>query len=204
MYIPAVNRETDPAKLFEFIEEHNFGLLVSTVAGEPFATHLPFLLDRSAGPQGCLLGHVATANPHWRDAHGQTVLAVFSGPHAYVSPSWYEADSVVPTWNYVAVHVYGTLRLIDEPEALTQLLHELVNKHEAALPRPWQFDDTSDYSRKLMKAITGFRIDIARVEGKWKLSQNQPVERQAKVARALGDQADADARAIAALMTKER
>src|SRR5262249_55086886 len=107
MYIPAAFQETDQARLFECIEQNSFGLLISQVDGQPLATPLPFLLDRAAGPHGTLLGHVAATNPQWRHAEDQAVLAVFSGPHVYVSPSWYEADNAVPTWNYVAVHVYG-------------------------------------------------------------------------------------------------
>src|SRR4051812_5840105 len=107
MYVPAAFAEPDRGRLHEFIEAYSFGLLVSSHRG-PFATHLPFLLDRTAGPHGTLVGHMARANPQWHDLDGREVLAVFSGPHAYVSPSWYEADDVVPTWNYVAVHARGT------------------------------------------------------------------------------------------------
>src|SRR4051812_3811791 len=94
MYIPTAFLETDPARLHDFIEAHSFGLLVSTRVGEPFATHLPFLLERDAGPHGTLIGHMARANRQWHDLDGQEVLAIFSGPHAYVSPSWYEAEQV--------------------------------------------------------------------------------------------------------------
>ena len=120
MYIPAAFQQTDKTKLHDFIEANSFGLLVSTHGGEPFATHLPFLLERDAGPHGCLVGHVARANPQWHGLDGQTVLAVFSGPHAYVSPTWYEAENVVPTWNYVAVHAYGPCRLVEDPDRLTE------------------------------------------------------------------------------------
>ena len=116
MYVPTAFAETDEGKLHEFMQAYSFGLLVSTHGGEPFATHLPFLLDRNAGPHGTLVGHMARANPHWHDLEGQTVLAVFSGPHAYISPTWYESENVVPTWNYVAVHAYGICRLVNDPE----------------------------------------------------------------------------------------
>src|SRR5205807_1335826 len=113
MYIPAAFAEPDLRKLHDFIERHSFGMLVSSVDGAPFATHLPFLLDRDGGPHGTLIGHMARANPHWREAAGQTGLAIFSGPHAYVSPSWYEAEQVVPTWNYTAVHASGRIQVIE-------------------------------------------------------------------------------------------
>src|SRR5438445_13331101 len=107
MYIPAHFLESDLPTLHEFIERNSFGLLVSQCDGSPFASHLPFLLERSSGSRGTLVGHMARANPQWEQASGQRVLAVFSGPHAYISPTWYEADAVVPTWNYAAVHVTG-------------------------------------------------------------------------------------------------
>lgn len=185
MYVPAAFRETDPGKLFELIEQYSFGLLVSQTEGQPFATHMPMLLDRAAGEKGRLIGHVARANPHWQTAAGQTVLAVFSGPHAYISPSWYESDNVVPTWNYVAVHVYGTFRAIEDTEKLLQIVGKYVEYYEAPLPSPWKFDPTSEYSQKLAHSIVGFEIDISRIEGKWKLNQNHPRERREKVVKAL-------------------
>lgn len=131
MYIPTAFEQTDQNKLHEFIEANSFGLLVSTHVGEPFATHLPFLLQRDSGPHGCLFGHVARANPQWRDLDGQSVLAIFTGPHAYVSPTWYESEDVVPTWNYVAVHAYGTCRVEHDPSELTRIVSSKLPLH------PW-------------------------------------------------------------------
>src|SRR5688572_23601686 len=111
MYIPATFAETDRNKLFEFIEQYSFATLVSTSGAEPIASRLPFLFDRQAGPHGRLLGHMARANPQWKTADGTRVLVMFDGPHAYISPTWYESRQVVPTWNYVAVHAYGTLHV---------------------------------------------------------------------------------------------
>jgi len=203
MYIPSAFRETDPKKLFDLIEHNSFGLLVSQHDGEPFATHLPLLLDRTVGPQGALIGHMARANPHWQSADGQTVLAVFSGPHAYVSPTWYEADNVVPTWNYVAIHAYGTFRAVHDAEGLVQIVSQYVDFFEASRPHPWKFDESSDYSRKMIGAIVGFRIEISRLEGKWKLNQNHSRERREKVMRALEASGDEQSQAVAALMKLE-
>src|SRR4051794_6236182 len=122
MYVPSWFARTDPAELFVFMESHSFALLVSTRDGAPFGTHLPLLLDRTAGPHGTLIGHMARANPQWRDLDGRPVLAVFGGPHAYISPSWYEAENVVPTWNYVAVHATGTFRLADDNDAVREIV----------------------------------------------------------------------------------
>jgi transcriptional regulator len=200
MYVPAAFAETDPDTLHRFIEAYSFGLLVSNHEGEPFATHLPFLLERGAGPHGTLIGHLARANPHWHDLEGQEVLAVFSGPHAYVSPTWYEAENVVPTWNYVAVHAYGTCRLVDDPESLADILAAMVATYERPLPNPWSLDPGGDFFRKVVRAVVGFRVEISRLEGKWKLNQNHPQERREKVRRILEKSEDPDAKEIARLM----
>ncbi len=203
MYIPAVFAEPDRTKLHDFIEQHSFGLLVSQVDGLPFATHLPLLLERSAGPHGALIGHMAKANPQWRMADGQTALAVFSGPHAYISPTWYEAEQVVPTWNYTAVHAYGRFQIIADEGALLEIVREMVRVYERAMPRPWSFDDSETYVGRLLAQIVGFRIEIEKIEGKWKLNQNQPVERRPRrVVRALQDRGDENAEAIAAMMKR--
>ncbi len=204
MYIPAVFAESNLAKLHDFIEGNSFGVLVSQVDGAPFASHLPFLLDRTSGAHGALIGHMARANPQWQQAHGQNVLAIFSGPHVYVSPTWYEAESVVPTWNYVAVHVYGRLRVIEEPAALLKIVKDSVSFYEGSMPRPWTLNGPSDFVERLLRQIVGFRMEITRLEGKWKLNQNQPEERRAKVALALQEKPDEDSQAIAAMMTTAR
>lgn len=201
MYVPAAFAETDPDTLHAFVEGHNFGLLVSTRDGEPFATHLPFLLDRTAGPHGTLLGHMARANPQWRGLDGQSVLAVFRGPHAYVSPTWYESTDVVPTWNYVAVHATGTFRLVEDPADLTHILAATVENHERGMPTPWQLETGTEYFERMARAVVGFRVEVARLDGKWKLNQNHPPERRAKAAAALAATGDADAVAVARLMT---
>ena len=200
MYIPTAFAETDRGKLHDFITAHSFGLLVSTRQGEPFASHLPFLLERGAGPRGTLVGHMARANPQWQDLDGQQVLAVFSGPHAYVSPSWYEADNVVPTWNYVAVHAYGTCRLVEDPDAVIRILAASVATYERSLPEPWSLDTGTEWLRNRVRAVVGFRVQIGRLEGKWKLNQNHPPERRERVARVLAGSDDEGAREIARLI----
>jgi transcriptional regulator len=200
MYIPASFAESDPEKLHAFIRQNSFGLLVSQHEGRPFATHLPLLLDGSAGKHGLLIGHMARANPQWRQADGQEVLAVFSGPHAYVSPTWYEAERVVPTWNYVAVHAYGRFRVLQDPERLVAIVRDTVRFYERSMPRPWTLEEADGYVRQLLTQVVGFHIEIDRIEGKWKLNQNQPEERRKRVIRALKDCADGDSQAIASLM----
>jgi transcriptional regulator len=202
MYIPTLFAEKDREKLHQFIESHSFGLLVSTHQHEPFASHLPFLLEPDAGPHGSLIGHMARANPQWRDLDGQQVLIVFSGPHAYISPTWYESQDVVPTWNYVAVHAYGTCRLVEEGPDLEGILKATVAKYEQSMPRPWTLETGTAFFRKMAQAVVGFRIEISRLEGKWKLNQNHPAERRAKVARVLEGMPNEDAQEIARLMSE--
>ena len=200
MYIPAAFAEPDLTKLHDFIEQNSFGLLVSHVEGLPFASHLPFLLERSAGPHGTLVGHMARANSQWREAGEQTALAIFSGPHAYISPTWYEAEQVVPTWNYTAVHAYGRVQVIEDEDALLEIVQKTVRVYEQAMPRPWSFDGSSTFVKKMLGQIVGFRIEVENIEGKWKLNQNHPVERRQKVVRALRERGDENAQAIAAMM----
>jgi transcriptional regulator len=200
MYIPAAFAETDLTKLHDFIEQNSFGLLVSQVDGVAFATHLPFLLERTTGPHGTLIGHVARANPQWQQAGGQTALAIFSGPHAYVSPTWYDAEPVVPTWNYAAVHAYGRVQIIEDESSLLNIVQEMVRVYEQSMPQPWSFDSASKFVTRLLAQIVGFRMEIETIEGKFKLNQNHPVERRQKVVRALQERGDENALAVAAMM----
>jgi len=200
MHVPAVFAETNLAKLHDLMEQHSFALLITQVDGQPFATHLPILLERSSGQFGSLMGHMAAANAQWKQAAGQTSLAIFSGPHAYVSPTWYEAEQVVPTWNYVAVHAYGRIEIIDERNSLLEILRRSVQFYEQNLPRPWSFDDSSQFTERMLRQIVGFRIAIEKIEGKWKMNQNHPVERRKKVVRALRERGDENALGVAELM----
>jgi transcriptional regulator len=204
VYTPAVFKEADPDQLIALIERYSFGLLVSRHDAEPFATHLPFLTDRDADGKLRLIGHMARANRQWQQAQGQTVLAVFSGPHAYVSPTWYQASDVVPTWNYVAVHVYGTFRAVHDEQALMRIVRETVKVYERNMPRPWVLDTEARFNRNMVKGIVGFGVEVSRIEGKLKLSQNQPPQRRERVARELSGSANAEARAVAELMESER
>jgi transcriptional regulator len=201
MYVPPHYSETDLPTLYQFIDDHPFGLLISQQDGLPVATHLPFLLDRTAG-NGVLLAHVARQNPQWEQLANQTVLAIFHGPHAYVSPTWYQAEKVVPTWNYVAVHVYGRVTLVEDPEELIPLVRDLTDRFESNRPVPWSFDSSETFIHRTAKQIVGFRIAIERIEGKWKLNQNHPVERRRRVIAALREQGGDDASEIADLMVK--
>jgi transcriptional regulator len=201
VYIPAAFAETDTAKLHELIRRYSFGVLTSHGGGGLIASHLPLLLDTDAGPHGHLLGHMARANPQWRDVRGE-VLAIFSGPHAYVSPSWYEEGGTVPTWNYVAVHAYGTFHLVEDRDSLLGILRRSVLIYESPRPEPWTFDESAPHVETMLKAIIGFRIEITRLEGKWKLSQNHPEGRRQRVIRALKARTDEDSQTIGRMMSE--
>jgi transcriptional regulator len=199
VYVPAAFAETDTARLHEFMRRYSFAALTSHGQGGLVASHLPLLLDADAGPHGHLLGHMARANPQWRDVRGE-VMVVFSGPHAYVSPSWYEEEGTVPTWNYVAVHAYGTFHIVEGRDGLLDIIRRLVWTYESPRPEPWPFDKSAPHVGTMLKAIVGFRVEITRLEGKWKLNQNHSEGRRRRVVQALEARPDEDARAIASLM----
>lgn len=182
MYLPDNFKETDVEVLHDTIRRIKLGTLVTFGPGGLVASHVPMLIDPEPAPFGTLSGHVARANPHWREASSDTpALAIFLGPNTYVSPSAYatkrKTGKVVPTWNYVAVHAYGPLQFYDDADRLLQLVTRLTDTHETGRPNRWHVSDApADYTRGMLKAIVGFELPIARLEGKWKMSQNRPAE----------------------------
>lgn len=201
MYIPSSFAETDPSTLHDFMRRHSFATLVTQ--GDPglTASHLPLLWDPTVGPNGALLGHMARANPQWRDVPGEA-LAIFQGPHAYISPTWYETEGTVPTWNYVAVHASGAFQIVDDDSELLGILRRSVNVYEADRNPPWTFDESAPNIGPMLRSIVGFRIEISRLEGKFKLSQNHPQERRERVIRGLSSEPDEAAREVAELMAR--
>jgi transcriptional regulator len=205
MYIPAHFRLDDRDQLEQFIQAHSFALLVSTLNGAPFASHLPVYLEPEKGPLGAIRGHLARANPQCETLvdNGQEVLLVFQGPHAYISPSWYPArrQQSVPTWNYTAVHVYGKVRQSDTQDALIETMSRLSRIYEAGKPSAW---DPSEMEPglldKMASAVIGFEIEITRIEGKFKLSQNRSAEDISNVAVELEQLGDEMSIALAAMM----
>jgi len=186
MYIPPAFREDDLEVLHALMRDYSFAVVVTQQGGVPVATHLPLLLDCKRGAYGTLLGHMARANAQWTGFNGeQEALVIFQGPHTYVTPSWYEPGLNVPTWNYATVHAYGKPRIMADQEALITLLHTLVQTHEAGFERPWKLDMPDDALQSKLKEIVGFEMEITRLEGKFKLSQNRPAADQARVAAEL-------------------
>lgn len=173
MYIPKLNQENDLATLQAFMMAHNFAVLVNHHDGQLDATHLPLMLDKTHGDYGTLIGHLARANKQWKSFGEDEVMVIFNGPHAYISPIWYDNHPSVPTWNYATVHAYGVPAIIDEQGAIDNILGDLVKNHEKHRDPEWEMDLPDDTMNSLRKAIVAFEIPISRLEGKFKLSQNK-------------------------------
>jgi len=207
MYIPPLFKEDRVEILHEAIRRAGLATLVTLTADGLIASHVPMLLDPDPAPYGTLLGHVARPNPQARGATpGVQALAIFQGPDAYISPSWYptkrENAKVVPTWNYVAIHAYGPIEFFPDPERLRDVVTRLTERHENARPEPWAVTDApADYIDTMLKGIVGFALPIARLEGKWKMSQNRPAVDQAGVVAGLSAE---DRNDVAALIHPAR
>jgi transcriptional regulator len=205
MYTPGFNRIDDRDLLIEAMRAYSFAILVGPQSGPEaaaaplVATHLP-LMVKDEGPHGVLEGHFARANRHWLSLAGRETLVVFSGPHSYVSPTLYVDPLSVPTWNYIAVHAYGTLELVEDEAGKEDLLNGLMQAHEPAFAEKWGAMPEV-FRRSMLAGIVGFRIPIARIEGKFKISQNrEPAERRnVQASHAAGS---ADQQALAAWMAR--
>lgn len=206
MYIPQHFDEPRVEVLHALMRARPLATLVTLSADGLNANHIPLLLSDEPAPLGTLRGHVARANAIWRDvAKDVDVLAVFHGPDAYISPTWYpgkaENGKAVPTWNYAVAHAYGSLRVMDDAVWLGAHLGALSRHHEAALPEPWHLSDAPrDYIDKMMAAVVGIEVVITRLLGKWKVSQNQPAQNQAGVIQGLRARADVQSLAMAELI----
>ena len=201
VYLPPAFTEKRPEVLLEHIERYDFGLLVTHGAEGLVASHIPFLIERD-GEQLHLQGHLARPNPQVSDlARGGEVLAIFHGPHAYISPNWYATGPSVPTWNYVDVHAYGTVQLVEDDKWLRRFLVRLSERHEACNPVAWRMQDLPEaYVGTMLKGIIRFEIAVTRLEGKYKLSQNRPAADRPGVIAALESQTDPESHAVARLM----
>jgi transcriptional regulator len=193
MYIPKAFEAPDVAAMQTLMRAHPLAALVTLSPSGLEANHIPMQLLADAGPHGLLRGHVARANPLLRDLQLLDALVIFQGPQAYVSPGWYPTKQVtgkaVPTWNYMVVHAHGPLRIVEDADWLRAQLAALTATHEAPQTQPWSMDEAPpDYIDTLMKAIVGIEIPIVRLEGKWKLSQNQPEQNRKGVIAGMQEQ----------------
>jgi transcriptional regulator len=207
VYTPPAFREDDPAILRQIIREARLSTLVTATAEGLVATPLPLVLDESEGLHGVLYGHVARANPQWRLPATGDALAIFSGPDAYVTPSWYEAKrehgKVVPTWNYVAVHAYGRVEFFEDAARLLAIVTRLTNLHEGPRDKPWSVSDAPEpFIEAQLKGIVGLRLAVARIEGKRKLSQNRSAADRAGVADGLAESDRPDERELGRLIPR--
>lgn len=202
MYIPASFSTEDQRTIVELIDAFPFATVVNKAAEGLDVSHLPLHREQT-GDSLVLCGHMARANPQWKSlAQGAEVLAIFHGPHAYVSPQWYANAENVPTWNYAVVHCYGTATIIEDPERIRQTLGDQVELFERDFERPWQIDLPETYMQRRLKAIVGLDIDVTRVEAKLKLSQNREPADRAGAITGLRAHGGHEGAAVAAWMTK--
>ncbi|CEH29431.1 transcriptional regulator [Aneurinibacillus migulanus] len=197
MYIPEHFTMKEGTAAYNVIKENSFATLFSIHKGMPFATHLPLMLNKE---KTYLYGHFARPNPQWKDIQNQTVLTVFHGPHCYISPSWYETYKAVPTWNYVTVHVYGEVELIEDEHELTSSLNDMVLKYEAPDSSYRLQDVDAEFLVGMNKGVQGFKIKIDRIEGKAKVSQNHSLHRQELIIKQLEQIPFPNEQQIASLM----
>lgn len=211
MYQVAAFLEERIDVMHALIRAHPLAVLVTGAGGILEANHLPLLINPLPSPQGTLRGHVARANPLWRQVqeteHENEVLTIFQGPQVYVTPSWYPekraSGKVVPTWNYAVVHARGPLIIHDDRDWLRDLVSRLTRQQEAGMAQPWGIADApADYIERMLGAIVGIEIPISRIEGKWKVSQNRADADRAGVVDGLAQSADPQARAMAALVSE--
>lgn len=204
MYLPPLFRESDQAKIVAFMREHSFATMVSMVDGVPFATHLPLTIEER-GEQIVICGHLAKPNVQWQGFDAGESLIIFGGPHAYISPSLYEKVESVPTWNYMAVHAYGTLTIFrydDAPEKIQEMLETMIDAFESSYREQWEL--LSDKFREgMMRGIVGFELVVTRWEGKKKLSQNRSLVDQETVANHLLQSADPTVAAVGVAMQEQ-
>ena len=186
LYAPPQFTEHDRAAIARLMHERAFATLVTPAEAEPMVSHLTLLLVPGCEPHGTLIGHFARANPHWQHAREVPSIAVFHGPHAYISPSWYgEPERMVPTWNYASVHAHGTLEIVEDAGEAQRIMDALVHRFEAARATPWQFEREERERDALMGAIVPFRMRIRRIYAKFKLTQNRSSDDRARVIAAL-------------------
>lgn len=172
MFIPAHYKNENISEVKQFLKQNSFGILVSQVDGKPWATHIPLELDVDGEGNDVLVSHIAKANPQWKQfSENEEVLCIFNGPHSYISSSWYQEEEV-PTWNYIAVHVYGKLRILDEPAVLASL-HRLVDKYEQNSECPVSINNLSAKTMLQIKGIVGFEIRITDIQAAKKMSQGR-------------------------------
>lgn len=203
MYIPKQFRKEETSEIVEFIRSHSFGVLFSQHDGLPTATHLPFIVSTQGDGSITLLSHMAKANPQWKSLKSKSALVVFSGPHAYVSASWYEEENTVSTWNYVSAHVHGKIEIVQDEKSLKTILKEATDFYEQGFEKPWKLEDHEETVDSMLSGIVGLKMQVEKLEGKWKLNQHHSKVRKERVIAQLQKQKHYDSKDIAKLMEKD-
>ena len=194
LYTPPSFVAHERAAIARLLHDYPFATLITPRGAEPLISHVPLLLVPGCEPHGTLIGHVARANPHWQHAKNGESIAIFHGPHAYVTPSWYEhAERMVPTWNYAVVHAHGMLEVVDDPVEKQRVLDLLVTRFESTREAPWQFAMGKQQRDAMIGAIVAFRMRVKRLEAKFKLSQNRSPQDRRRVAAGLRAEGYAEA-----------
>lgn len=202
MYIPHYYKNENIEEVKDFLIQNSFGILINTVDGKPWGTHIPLQLDIDADGKDVLMGHLAKANPQWKHfENNKEVLCIFNGPHSYVSSSWYQEEEV-PTWNYIAVHVYGKLKII-EGEVLMDHLKKLIDKYESGSKNPIKVENLSKNTMKQVRGIVGFQIEITEIQAAYKLSQGREHDHK-KIIEELQEKQNAGSKGIAELMKTKK
>jgi transcriptional regulator len=202
VYIPEHFRLRHDADAFAFMRANPFAVLISSTDAGPFATHLPLFVHAEGG-KTLVRGHVAKANPHWSYLEQQAqCLTIFHGPHSYISPSNYSARESVPTWNYAAVHLYGSARIFSSPQELHGMLYDLIETFDPAYRSQWE-EASASFRENMLRQIVGFEIAATKIEGKFKLSQNRTREDQSNVIVSLDKSEDTTVLAVSRLMREQ-
>jgi len=200
MYIPSIYKNEDLSEVKDFVRSNSFAILINQLNGRPWATHTPLELDKDEDGNDILIGHIAKANPQWKAFEAKSeVLCIFNGPHSYVSSSWYKEEEV-PTWNYIAVHIYGNLTVMTESEVLNWL-HGLVDHYEQDEKTPLSLNDMSPATLRQVKGVVGFRIKINEIQAAYKLSQGRE-EDHARIIHELQNKKDPGSQQVSHIMKK--
>lgn len=195
MYIPHKYKNQNIDEVKDFLTKNSFGILVNQVNGKLWATHIPLELDTAPDGKDILVSHISKANPQWKYFEdNDEVLCIFNGPHSYISSSWYKEEEV-PTWNYIAVHVYGKIKILSEEEVLASM-HKLVNKYEAHSKNPISVDNLSEKTMRQIKGVVGFQIKIDKIEAAYKLSQGREHDHP-RIIEELNETKDSNSKVIA-------
>lgn len=198
MYTPPHYSNNDIDEIKAFLKQNSFGILINIVDNKPWGTHIPLELETDGKGKDVLVGHIAKANPQWKHFKDESeVLCIFNGPHAYVSSSWYKEEEV-PTWNYIAVHVYGTLNILSEEETMASM-HRLVEKYEKDSKNPISLKNMSSKTLRQVKGVVGFQINVSDIQATYKLSQTRSDDHQ-KIISELKERPDSGSQGIAGLM----